>query len=52
MKNICQVDRKYIMRVYDVKGSDYERFVLKNYENVPQVIQKTLLDIDFKNLEG
>ena len=51
MKNICQVDRKYIMRVYDVKGSDYERSVLKQYEIVPIVIQKTLLDIDFKNLE-
>ncbi|KAM3147767.1 hypothetical protein pb186bvf_000095 [Paramecium bursaria] len=52
MRNICQVPKQYIVRTFDIKGSQYQRQVLKNYVNQPKVIKQTLKDIDFLNLEG
>ncbi len=46
------IDRKYVLRTYDLKGSSYSRQVLKEYnfeEN--EKIEQTLKDIDFLVLE-
>jgi hypothetical protein len=47
MGNILgKVDRKYVLRTYDLKGSTHSRDVLKG-KTVEDQIGKTLKDVDF-----
>jgi RNA:NAD 2'-phosphotransferase (TPT1/KptA family) len=39
------------MRSYDLKGSTIERKVWDDYNDIPEKINKTLKDLDFKNIE-
>ena len=55
MRNISQAPSKYIMRTYDLKGSTYDRQVLKQpgiYSSQQRQIKKTLKDTDFDRLES
>lgn len=49
------IDKKYVIRVYDLKGSSHQREVFKkeeiNEENEVQFAKKTMKDIDFERLE-
>ncbi len=37
MKNVANCEKKNILRIYDLKGSTYNRQVLKNDENINEV---------------
>ena len=51
MGNILgKVDRKYVLRTYDLKGSTHSRDVLKGQAATDQ-IDKTMKDVDFERLE-
>ena len=46
------IDKKYVLRTYDLKGSSYSRQVLKDYDFLKnEKIDQTLKDIDFLILE-
>jgi hypothetical protein len=51
MRNITNCPSDFIMRSYDLKGSTIERKVWDNYQDIPEKINKTLKDTDFKNIE-
>lgn len=52
MRNLAGCDRKYISRVYDLKGSRFDRQVIKDYSDVSVGhISKTMKDQDFERLE-
>ncbi|KAM3136445.1 hypothetical protein pb186bvf_011403 [Paramecium bursaria] len=48
-RNISQAPKQYILRTYDLKGSEYEREV--KIQNNEELSKKTLKDINFMNLE-
>jgi hypothetical protein len=53
MSNIIGgIDKKYIVRSYDMKGSLHKREVLQKGEKVDEKehIRKTLKDVDFERL--
>ena len=50
MRNIAAVPRKYVLRTYDLKGSTFDREVLKNKPDA-ELNKVTLKDIDFLKLE-
>jgi hypothetical protein len=55
MGNILRrIDRKYVMRSFDLKGSTHQREVLKGEEarEEGERIGRTLKDVDFERLEG
>ena len=54
MKNISPIDSKYYERVFDIKGSEFNRETLMEKKiSDPEKIRKiTLKDIDFHKLEG
>lgn len=48
MGNILKkIEKKYVLRTYDLKGSSHSREVLKNRANIEHQITKTMKDIDF-----
>lgn len=51
MKNLSGCDRKFISRMYDLKGSKLDRKVLKESDKVTDTIGQTMKDIDFELLE-
>lgn len=50
MRNIAACPRQYVLRTYDLKGSTFDREVLKNKPDA-EISKVTLKDIDFLNLE-
>ena len=50
MRNIAAVPRKYVLRTYDLKGSTFDREVLKNKPDA-ELNKATLKDLDFLKLE-
>lgn len=53
MKNVSPVQKKYQIRIYDIKGSEFNRSTLEERDIHDSSLSKyTLKDIDFKNLEG
>ena len=52
MRNLSGCDRRFITRIYDLKGSRLDRQVIKEYSGVGENISKTMKDIDFQNIEG
>lgn len=50
MRNIAAVPRKYVLRSYDLKGSTFDREVLKNKPDA-ELNKVTLKDLDFLKLE-
>jgi 1-phosphatidylinositol-4-phosphate 5-kinase len=48
---MISLPRKYVLRVYDLKGSNYDREVLKPDDAITTSIVKTLKDRDFEKLE-
>ncbi len=50
MRNISGCSKKYVERIYDLKGSKFDRKVLKQYNNANIRIKQTMKDIDFLNL--
>lgn len=46
-----KIPRKYVLRMYDLKGSTHSRQVLKNMENVERQVNQTMKDVDFARLE-
>ena len=51
MRNIAAVPRQYILKTYDLKGSTYDRQVLKKGVSSEDVEGKTLKDLDFNSIE-
>lgn len=53
MRNVSPYDRKHQERVYDIKGSEFNRSTIdeKKIENVEKLRNHTLKDEDFKKLE-
>ena len=51
MRNISAVPQKYILKTYDLKGSTYDRQVLKKGISAENVEGKTLKDLDFNSIE-
>jgi len=54
MRNLSLVDKKFIIRNYDLKGSEYNRRSLNYYEDCREpksVISVTLKDLDFMELD-
>lgn len=54
MGNLCQdINKKYIMRIYDCKGSSHKREVIKENQEAqePDYYSKTLKDVDFDRIE-
>lgn len=49
MKNMLGCDRSQIVRIYDLKGSKYDRQVLFEEIEANQISKLTLKDIDFIN---
>lgn len=49
MKNILGCQRDQVIRLYDLKGSKYDRQVLFNDTQVNEASNMTLKDIDFMN---
>ena len=54
MKNILGCERKQIIRTYDMKGSKYDREVIKAEKKYKynELMNLTLKDTDFAKLEG
>jgi len=54
MKNVCGFPSKFVERVYDLKGSKYDREVFKNKEihNFSELKNYVLKDLDFARFEG
>ena len=54
MKNVCGFNSTYVERVYDLKGSKYDREVLKAQEisDRSQLRNSVLKDIDFERFEA
>ncbi|CAK87310.1 unnamed protein product (macronuclear) [Paramecium tetraurelia] len=52
MRNALQIPSSYVMRTYDLKGSEYQRKVLKQNDFTKDLTKTTLKDIDFKEEEG
>ena len=50
MRNIAACPRQYVLRTYDLKGSTFDREVLRKKPDV-ELNKVTLKDIDFLNLE-
>jgi len=50
MRNIAACPRQYVLRTYDLKGSTFDREVLKNKPDA-ELNKMTLKDIDFLKLE-
>lgn len=51
MKNMAGVPRNYILRTYDLKGSSFDREVIKN-NNQKKDLKKTIMkDLDFLKFE-
>lgn len=50
MRNIAACPKKYVLRTYDLKGSTFDREVLKNKTDI-ELNKVTLKDIDFLKLE-
>lgn len=51
MRNLAGCDRKYINRIYDLKGSKFDRQVIKDYSKVEVGhINKTMKDQDFDRI--
>lgn len=51
MRNISAVPRQYILKTYDLKGSTYDRQVLKKGVSSENLKDKTLKDLDFNSIE-
>lgn len=50
MRNIANIDKKYVISCYDLKGSTVDREVLiKNPDAIKE--KKTLKDLDFFKIE-
>jgi 1-phosphatidylinositol-4-phosphate 5-kinase len=54
MMNVSPVDRKFHHRVYDIKGSEFNRSTVqeKKIKDQRQLSKVTLKDMDFKEFEG
>ncbi len=54
MKNIVKVNKKQVWRIYDIKGSTYDRQVLKQCSSIlaNDRIAGVLKDKDFLELEN
>ncbi|CAD8084249.1 unnamed protein product [Paramecium primaurelia] len=52
MRNALQIPSSNVIRTYDLKGSEYQRKVLKQYDLKKDLTKTTLKDIDFKEQEG
>lgn len=60
MRNIARCPSKYVLKKYDLKGSTFDRKVIKSKSveqnsltksTIAMISGKTLKDIDFLNLE-
>jgi len=53
IKNICGLPSRFVERIYDLKGSRYDREVMKNQEveNVSDLRGMVLKDMDFEKYE-
>ncbi|CAD8115621.1 unnamed protein product [Paramecium sonneborni] len=51
MRNALQIPSNYVIRTYDLKGSEYQRKVLKSDDCKRDLKKTTLKDIDFKEEE-
>ena len=52
MKNVSGCSKSQVIRTYDMKGSTYQRQVLKTYDNVEsyELKRRVLKDLDFVEL--
>ena len=50
MKNLSGCARKFISRMYDLKGSKLDRQVIKYYDGVNEKVDETMKDTDFEYL--
>jgi len=54
MRNLDLINKEFIIRKYDLKGSEYNRRELNYYEDCrdpKSVISRTLKDLDFMEID-
>lgn len=52
MRNLAGCNRSFINRIYDLKGSKFDRQVIKDYSNIEVGhLNKTMKDQDFDKIE-
>lgn len=52
MRNMAGLPKRYILRTFDLKGSEYQREVLKDNWKEEDLSKRTLKDKDFDLVEG
>jgi hypothetical protein len=51
MKNLGRCNKQCILRIYDLKGSSYDREVIKKTDKNLDLTKMVLKDLDFLRLE-